>query len=1308
MKAEQYLVNCLKRGLVSAVGATALFTANTAGAQVVVDEAIRPYVLAPYVLQRSILEPRPDDMSGGTFAYRPWFENGAWTGDLIQYIVRQDGKRIPRDDIGFFPGVSETGWRGDVHPTPWSARYAFDDWTFVQTPDGGLTCVEENTDAWLADQRKVITFAYKETRPFLWDELSQAQRAAIDAGLAADAALEDEPYASGILNFLRGDRSNEACKGGQFRMRYSLLGAVINSRPVYVPPVGSNTHGVVVVGANAGMLHGFSAADGEELFAYVPSILMGKLSGAAFQNYRTYFVDGELRHRDVGVPATASVPGTTRHIVAGGLGAGGRGMFVLDVTAPSSPIVVREISGSNTSYTNEAPHDIFHAEFGYIQGRPVIAQLNDATGIEKGWYVITGNGYDSADNSAKLALIPLDPSREPVFLNTDGALNNGLSAPALVDINGDGFADIAYAGDLLGRMWRFDLRTGALGASATLTSPASPRVVYDAGPLKPITAEPDVAEHPRLGGHMVFFGTGKLLSADDISTDPPRQSVYGIWDRGLATDSTLTDASTAMIQQTLVSLTDTRTLPVASSPCLDAPVDAIEGISSATLRIVPTPVAPVWGSPHRGWRVDLPRAAERIVRAVQVRAERVQFVTTNPVDMRERDATPEAGSWMMQLDMETGGSPANVSKRRALFDLNKNCTLDTGDAVNYLNTVTDTTSSHFPIGINLGAFNIAQPAFARVRFDSAAAAVIDGVYINALELPIQEVNAPPLSLPIDVTTDVPIGPASTARIWHQYDSTDKYFPGRDGWYPEPVRLDTGTPQRALKDATGPIKPYLGADGPGNRVNGHSSGYNRIHDVNYVDFINLEPRRGQLRLDVGSVFEDVDSTCEVGSTETDCTIKQINPRRAEPELHRVTEVLSKDQDFIVMVTNADLSQKNEIRIGCRTWPVYEYQTMMMGHLRGITTLRAANQADLETPGDRGFGKDVTGFRDDNNVSLIVRLSDFYDAEGEQRICPDQEPATLRITVTSTRPEIRNMHGTLPGCVVNTHDYEGNLKPNADSAPATELYNFHPHVTPNLGHKGFRWRNGALTVQLLAVNSGVSAFQLQSRRDWPVGERLQGVSPVEGQTVGFGGAYAWGVQSIFLENKIVRATPRPNDQPNGLLYESSIFWHYGDLHRFANRGNTNAQSPRCYPEASTGMVNNEIGGFGPSEYKGLVEDFSETQQAQYAFLLDEIARGINLEANIQALQDLFKTVIGDKGAQKALTIADYHRLRIYVPNSRVHPDDLIPIDRENSTFGRDGGTPVEVSDIERDLLPSLGPNYQPGRRSWIDLTPEEPTP
>lgn len=1241
--------------------------AFTSHGQALVDPELRPYTLAPYVLESSNLEPRPDvegDL-GGTYAYRPWFENGAWTGDLIKYRVDSSGSRVVRNDIGHYPRDGND-WRGTIHPNPWSARYAFKDWVpydLSQETAEDWVCEEE--DPLYYENRNLWTFSAGVTRPLTWSAITPDQREIIDAEVAADEATHEEPFASGLLNFARGDRSDEACKGGNFRMRYSLLGAVINSRPVFVPRAVESDPDLVVVGANAGMLHGFDAQNGSEVFGYVPSMLLGKLGQLPSRNYKTYFVDGELRHKNI------QFGEAKKQIVAGGLGLGGKGLFILDVSSPQNPEVLHELSGMDTDYIGGS----YHEKLGYIQGRPTIAKLPSGPYQQAGWYAVFGNGYDSDSDikSAHLVLVPLENTSDPIFIPTDGETNNGLSAPALLSINRDDVANFAYAGDLKGRMWRFDFKEGSVST------------LFDAGPDKPITTEPDIAEHPKLGGHMVYFGTGSLLNTTDLSMDPapPDQSVFGIWDRGTGSPVIEDD----LVNQTLTTvLGEEWDVIQEGNSC--SPPPTIE-TNTAHVRIVPNQQDPIWSGQDRdlGWRVDLP-SGERVLRQVQVRAERVQFTTINPADVRDVNEDAGAGSWMMQLDMETGASPVAQPDRRALFDLNKNCVLDQSDTVEYFDPITASTDTYYPLGINLGPYHIAHPAFARVRFDSSANAVVDGVYINALQLPMQDITSPPVSGPIDVMTNVPSG---SAPLWHQYDATDEDYPGRGGFYPEPAKLDTGTPQRATRDASGPIKPFLGADGPGNRVDGHSSGYNKVHGVPYIDFVQLEPRRGDYRLDVGSVFED-----------TDESIKPINPRKAKQELYRATEVVPPDQRFIVVLANADLSQYNEIRIGCRTWPVYDYQTMIMPHLRAY----AAN-------GQGGRNADLSGFVDENGDSLVVTLADFFDDEGNQRTCSDDgQPMTLRITPTDRVGLEGTLMGTLPGCVNNTHLYSGQPKMNAETATASELYDVDPHVTPNQEGEGYRWRNGALTVQLLAVSGNLSMFELQNPDHWPEavaqGQGKGSSTPTEGTTVGFGGAYAVGFDPIVSGsggNQTTSITPS-DVTDNGLLYESSIFWHWSDMLRFQSRGSETADpnNGSCYAGTSVIDYRREFEWFLQPAYDGLTADFSLEDQMEYARLLYNIENGIDVANNITQLQELFTQITGSWGAQKDLTIGDYHRMRVYVLNN---PDlNLIELDRGLSFSPEDAGTPIDVIDIERDLLPSLGPNYQPGRRSWMDITPELP--
>jgi hypothetical protein len=96
----------------------------------------------------------------------------------------------------------------------------------------------------------------------------------------------------------------------------------------------------------------------------------------------------------------------------------------------------------------------------------------------------------------------------------------------------------AYAGDLQGNMWKFNLNDAA-NSKWGVDFGGDP--LFSAGPTKPITAPPtiidladpnvwaDGADTAPTVGYMVVFGTGKLFEANDVNTTD-QQSVYGVWD----------------------------------------------------------------------------------------------------------------------------------------------------------------------------------------------------------------------------------------------------------------------------------------------------------------------------------------------------------------------------------------------------------------------------------------------------------------------------------------------------------------------------------------------------------------------------------------------------------------------------------------------------------------------------------------------------------------------------------------------------------------------------------------------------------
>lgn len=359
------------------------------------------------------------------------------------------------------------------------------------------------------------------------------------------------------INYLRGDRTGE---GSTFRRRSGVLGdfysstpAVVLNTPRYLEQFTNRLEGNqkytefknaiasrssrVYVGGNDGMLHGFDAQTGIEKFAFIPSAVFPKLNKLTGSNYsHEFYVDGS--------PAVADVyTGTEwRTILVGTLKAGGKSIFALDVTTPGEEKLLWQFDENSIT-------DAERVKMGYSFSQPTIARLHTGK-----WAVVFGNGYESANNTnGKAALFIVDAMQGTLLRSLEvqgtSGVANGLSTPKLGDFNGDGTADYAYAGDLQGNMWRFDLLRTTRDADApfkvTNDVPVSEfRVGFGGNPLfkatadnegtkrQPITSAPSLITHPTGRGYLVVFGTGRFFDTADKEGDKSMsQSVYGIWDK---------------------------------------------------------------------------------------------------------------------------------------------------------------------------------------------------------------------------------------------------------------------------------------------------------------------------------------------------------------------------------------------------------------------------------------------------------------------------------------------------------------------------------------------------------------------------------------------------------------------------------------------------------------------------------------------------------------------------------------------------------------------------------------------------------
>lgn len=435
------------------------------------------------------------------------------------------------------------------------------------------------------------------------------------AGLARTAAPSPVSGADNAA-YIAGNRSKENA-AGKLRVREHLFGDVVNSSPMYVKDTNS-----LYVGANDGMLHAIDAADGTELFAYVPRGLdLADLASLSDPDYtHKYFVDGPVI-----VSTRKQTPG--KNYLVGALGRGGKGVFGLDVTAPAS-FATRDVLWDRTGETD--------ADMGHVLGEPLIAKTNSGDHV-----AIVPNGIDSTRGSSVLFVYDLSRGTVLAKIDTGAVGANGLSAPRGWDQDADGDVDFVYAGDLKGNVWKFDLRATNAGGWRVGLSGSPLFVATDSSSKRqPITSAVGLAREPLYGRMWVTVGTGKYISDDDVG-DASQQTVYGLIDA----DTPIGNRSALQPRQIAVTGT-------------------VEGRAARAFEDnAPLPTG------KNGWYIDLgiPKVGERVISNPRIRGRVLLFSSVIPNVTNPCDAQGEG--YINALDMFTGTSLANNGTSVSFFDL---------------------------------------------------------------------------------------------------------------------------------------------------------------------------------------------------------------------------------------------------------------------------------------------------------------------------------------------------------------------------------------------------------------------------------------------------------------------------------------------------------------------------------------------------------------------------------------------------------------------------------------------------------------
>ncbi|MDP1645346.1 MAG: PilC/PilY family type IV pilus protein [Thiobacillus sp.] len=574
-------------------------------------------------------------VAGGKI-YQGQFNSSDWSGDLVAYNTNPT--------TGAITGVA------------WNA---------------GTELNTQNYDT----GRKILTYKSSTAAgiPFRWPadpadpaatELDASQVTALTTNPNLDLTNVNDTGAN-RLNFLRGQTGIAG-----FRARLiSVLGDLVNSAPAYVGAPAfnypddleaasynsfrstqSSRTPMLYVGANDGMLHGFDAATGLEKLAYVPSKVYPNLSQLTSPSYaHRYYVDGSPTVVD------AFYSGAWHTMLVASLGAGGQGLFALDVTNPGT------FSEANAS--SIVKWEYSDADLGYVNGQPSIVKLN--TGA---WAAVFSNGYNNseADGSpsetgyAYLYIVDIATGALIKKISTNigsDATPNALATPTLIDIDGDGDVDYAYAGDLQGNVWKFDLcNAGGSGCASTATGW---NVAFSGTPLfvardssnnpQPITSAIEVTRHFSGDGYQLYFGTGKYLESTDIAATG-QQTFYSLWDKALS-PSEISGRSDLQEQ----TITTTTTVSGKEYRRTSSNAVAWDGLTAGD---------------KRGWFMDLPTVGERVVSEPALFANRVLFTTL----IAASGVCGGGTGWLMEMDAVAGAALGGPT-----FDVNEDGEVNESD-----------------------------------------------------------------------------------------------------------------------------------------------------------------------------------------------------------------------------------------------------------------------------------------------------------------------------------------------------------------------------------------------------------------------------------------------------------------------------------------------------------------------------------------------------------------------------------------------------------------------------------------------------
>lgn len=312
----------------------------------------------------------------------------------------------------------------------------------------------------------------------------------------ADKVTKDPEYMKNLIAWANGFDVDKPESDGTFTSQRKSMEDPLHSEPTiikYSSSIAANgdklADKTLFIGTNSGYVHAFDVNENspKEHFSFIPKELLHNLdkyySGGNLYEHKAYGIDGPLTHWHHDTNGNGQLDDGEQVYLYITMRRGGQSLYALNVSDRTSPYIQWEKHGDYPiDFPNRPDVSAGYENLGQTWARMEPATVN--WNNEQRVVLFTAGGYDPAEDGTDshgpttrlvhtqgTTIYMIDAISGGVLWDAklDATMPSGIEMTssfaanvAPLDTSGDGLANMLYASDVGGRIWRFDIKSPSI------------------------------------------------------------------------------------------------------------------------------------------------------------------------------------------------------------------------------------------------------------------------------------------------------------------------------------------------------------------------------------------------------------------------------------------------------------------------------------------------------------------------------------------------------------------------------------------------------------------------------------------------------------------------------------------------------------------------------------------------------------------------------------------------------------------------------------------------------------------------------